>query len=171
MGVDQWAWRKGQRYGALLVDLEHQTPIDLLEDGTAESFAAWLQSHPPIEVISRDRGTTEAFGATRGAPQALQIADRWHLIHHLGEALEKVLARHHADLKRAFIGEEEYPSVEHVEPEALTQPKGLSQAEQLRQARRERRLATFTRVQAVSATSVGVVLPLLACSACIRRRP
>lgn len=80
VGVDEWAWRKGQRYGTILVDLERRTPIDLLEDATAESFAAWLEKHPTVEVVSRDRGTTFADGATRGAPGALQIADRWHLM-------------------------------------------------------------------------------------------
>ena len=76
VGVDEWAWRKGQRYGTLLVDLEQRVPIDLLADASAESFAAWLQAHPSVEFISRDRGTAFADGATRGAPQALQIADR-----------------------------------------------------------------------------------------------
>jgi len=80
----------------------------------------WLK--PSVEIVSRDRGTTYADGASRGAPHALQIADRWHLLHNLGEALEKVLARHHTDLKRAFVGEEEHPSVEPVEQASLTQP-------------------------------------------------
>lgn len=102
VGVDEWAWRKGQRYGTLLVDLEHRMPIDLLADATAESFAAWLVAHPSVEVISRDRGTTFADGANRRAPHALQIAESFHLLHNLGEALEKVLARHHAELKRAL---------------------------------------------------------------------
>ena len=102
LGVDEWAWRKGQSYGTMLVDLERHIPIDLLPDASADSFAAWLKEHPSVELISRDRGTTFADGANRGAPQALQIADRWHVIHNLGEALEKVLARHHADLKRAL---------------------------------------------------------------------
>jgi transposase len=96
--VDEWAYSFGQRYGTLLVDLKQQMPIDLLADATAESFAAWLQTHPSVEIVSRDRGTTYADGATRGAPQAIQIAHRWHLLHNLGEALEKVLARHHAEL-------------------------------------------------------------------------
>ncbi|MFL5628206.1 MAG: ISL3 family transposase [Ktedonobacteraceae bacterium] len=60
VGVDEWAWRKGQRYGTILVDLEKQAPIDLLEDASAESFAAWLHVHPTVEIISRDRGTTYA---------------------------------------------------------------------------------------------------------------
>jgi transposase len=101
--------------------------------------------------LSRDRGTTYADGATGGAPQALQIADRWHLLHNLGEALEKVLVRHYAELKRAFVGETEHPPTGPVEPEVLAQSAGLSQTEQLQQARRERRRASFTRVQDLSA--------------------
>ncbi|GHO72384.1 transposase [Ktedonobacter sp. SOSP1-85] len=147
VGVDEWAWRKGQRYGTILVDLERQAPIDLLKDATAESFASWLQMHPTVEIISRDRGTTFADGANRGAPQALQIADRWHLIHNLGEALEKVLARYHANLKQALLRDEEPQLNPSVEPEVLASPKSLSQAEQARQARQERRLAVFNQVQ------------------------
>ena len=151
LGVDEWAWRKGQRYGTILVDLEKQAPIDLLADASAEAFALWLQAHPTVEIISRDRGTTFADEASRGAPHALQIADRWHLLHNLGEALEKVLARHHADLKRAFVGEVEHPKVESVEQEERAQAARLSQAAQLRQARREQRLATYIRVRELSA--------------------
>lgn len=170
VGVDEWAWRKGQRYGTLLVDLEHRMPIDLLADATAESFAAWLVAHPSVEVISRDRGTTFADGANRGAPHALQIADRWHLLHNLGEALEKVLARHHAELKRALAPEEEHQVIVALDQEALAHVMARSQTEQLRQARQERRLATFMRVQELSATSAGVALRLLACSASTKRR-
>jgi hypothetical protein len=151
LGVDEWAWRKGQSYGTILVDLERHIPVDLLQDASADSFAAWLKEHPSVELISRDRGTTFADGANRGAPQALQIADRWHVINNLGEALEKVLARHHADLKRALTPEEERQVTAVLDQQTLAHITARSQAEQLRQARRERRLATFTRVQELSA--------------------
>jgi len=151
LGVDEWAWRKGQSYGTILVDLERHTPVDLLQDASADSFAGWLAAHPSVELISRDRGTTFADGATRGAPQALQIADRWHIIHNLGEALEKVLARHHADLKRASTPEEEPQVIAALDQQALTHVMARSQAEQLQQARRERRLATYRRVRELSA--------------------
>jgi transposase len=152
VGVDEWAWRKGQSYGTILVDLERHLPVDLLPDASADSFAAWLKEHPSVELISRDRGTTFADGATRGAPQALQIADRWHILHNVGEALEKVLARHHADVKRASApSEEEHRVIAALDQQALVHVMARSQAEQLRQARRERRLATFTRVHELSA--------------------
>ena len=150
VGVDEWAWRKGQRYGTILVDLERHAPIDLLEDATAESVATWLRSHPTVEVISRDRGTTFADGATCGAPQALQVADRWHIIHNVGEALEKVLARHHVDVKRAFASEEEQQVIATLDQQAKDHIMVRSQTEQLRQARRERRFATYRRVRELS---------------------
>jgi hypothetical protein len=90
-------------------------------------------------------------GASCGAPHAQQIADRWHLLHNLSEALEKVLARHHADLKRLFLPGEEPQVIAALDQEAFTHASARSQAEQQLQARREQRLATFTRVQELSA--------------------
>ena len=118
-------------------------PIDLLQDASAESFATWLQAHPSVEIISQGRGTTFADGVTHGAPHALQIADRWHLLHNLSEALEKVLARHHADLKRAFNAEDKPEQSETPEPstqELSAQAASSSQIEQVQQARREGQL-------------------------------
>lgn len=151
LGVDEWAWRKGQSYGTILVDLERHIPIDLLQDASADSFAAWLKEHPSVELISPDRGTTFADGANRGAPQALQIADRWHVLRNLAEVLEKVLARHHANLNQAFTPEEKQQVIATLDQEALAHIMARSQAEQQRQARQERRRATFTRVQELSA--------------------
>jgi transposase len=98
LGVDDWAWKKGQTYGTILVDLEARCVIDLLPDRSADTLANWLQAHPGVEIISRDRGGIYAEGARRGAPDAVQVADRWHLLTNLREALERLLTRKHADL-------------------------------------------------------------------------
>jgi transposase/predicted transcriptional regulator len=94
VGIDDWAWRKGQRYGTIVVDLERSDVVDLLPDRDADTVAAWLKAHPGIEVVSRDRSATYAQAATEGAPRAVQVADRWHLLKNLREAVERVLGRH-----------------------------------------------------------------------------
>ena len=76
VGVDDWSWRRGKRFGSILVNLETHKIIDLLVDREAESVKQWLAAHPEVEIVSRDRGGTYVDGATRGAPQATQVADR-----------------------------------------------------------------------------------------------
>lgn len=91
LGVDDWAKRKGQNYGTILVDLERGQVVDLLPDRTAETLAQWLQEHPSPEIISRDRSATYAEGIRQGAPKAIQVADRWHLLKNLSDAVFKIL--------------------------------------------------------------------------------
>lgn len=93
LGVDDFAFRRGERYGTILVDLEKHQPVDLLPDRRAESLQTWLGAHPEVEVISRDRGGSYATGARLGAPQATQIADRFHLLKNLLERFEQFLHR------------------------------------------------------------------------------
>lgn len=93
--------RRGQSYGTLLVDLERHQPVDVLPECSAATFAAWLCEHPGIEVISRDRGGAYAEGGWQGAPDAVQVADRFHLTKDVGDALERVLQRHRPALREA----------------------------------------------------------------------
>ena len=102
VGIDDWAWRKGQRYGTIVVDLERSDVIDLLPDRDADTVAAWLKAHPGVEVVSRDRSAAYAQAATEGASQAGQVADRWHLLKNLREAVERVLERHSAAINAAL---------------------------------------------------------------------
>lgn len=98
LGVDDWAWKKGRTYGTILVDLEQHLVVDLLPERSADSLAAWLEKHPGVKIISRDRAGVYAEGARRGAPDAKQIADRFHLLKNLREALEPLLSREHRHL-------------------------------------------------------------------------
>jgi hypothetical protein len=107
IGVDDWAFRKGRTYGALIVDLERHRPIALLPDKQAATFATWLKDHPGIRVISRDRDSAFADGAKEGAPEAIQVADRWHLHQNLGDALQRLLHRHPAALRAAVLSDRE----------------------------------------------------------------
>ncbi len=104
LGVDDWAWRKGQRYGTILVDLESHRAVDLLPERSASTFSVWLLEHPGVQIVSRDRAGYYADGAREGAPDATQVADRFHLMHNVHEALTRVMNRHHRELREAAKG-------------------------------------------------------------------
>ena len=101
VGVDEWSWRRGHRYGTILVNLETHRVVDLLPDRSADSVAQWLAQHPGIAVVSRDRSDLYANGITQGAPRAVQVVDRFHLVANLREALEAFFLAHPAALKQA----------------------------------------------------------------------
>jgi len=142
IGVDDWAWRKGHRYGSILVDLEARQPIDLLADRSADSFACWLKKHPTVQLISRDRAEAYADGARKGAPEATQVADRFHLLCNLTSAVERVLETKRPELSKACEPEQ----VEARPTVAVETPPRLSVAQKRSAQSRERRLDLYNQV-------------------------
>ncbi len=160
IGIDDWAKRKGHTYGTIVVDLDRRCPIDLLEDRTSETVAAWLQAHPEVRVVARDRAEAYASGVTHGAPDAVQVADRWHLLKNLREAVEVELCQRPILPWAPPLPEAESllpaapvpPVLEttgtaHPLPAAET-PSG-SRADVARLARRAQRLAQYERARAL----------------------
>lgn len=103
IGVDDWAWRKGQSWGTIIVDLERRRPIALLPDRSGATFEAWLRRRRGVEVITRDRSRDYARAAQAAAPGAMQVADRWHLLLNLRQMLERWLAGAHARLRSLTV--------------------------------------------------------------------
>lgn len=134
LGVDDWAKRKGQRYGTILIDLETSQVIDLLDDRKADTLSDWLQTHPEIEIVSRDRSSAYAEAITRGAPTAVQVADRWHLLHNLSDIVYLLLQQEAKTIHHQFaVTPKRLHSVPEEPPTAVERP--LSNAEQRRKER------------------------------------
>lgn len=165
IGLADWAKRKGRTYGTIVVDLERGCPVDLLEDRQAATVAAWLRAHPEVTVVARDRADAYASGVTQGAPDAVQVADRWHLLKNLREAVEVELCQRPslpwapplpeaASLPPPVAVPDasippvlEPPAASHVLP-AVETPAG-SGADVARKARRTQRLAQYERARAL----------------------
>ncbi len=173
LGIDDWAWKKGQTYGTILVDLELRRPIELLPDRSTETVEAWLRAHPEVEIVSRDRGGEYAAAARKGAPQAQQIADRFHLLKNLRERLKEVMDRKQSCLpeveervsdaipakaqgiKDKSVSPKAEPQTEPeaekhyrtIPPYPYQRPMGTSYNEFQKQVRRDKRLARYEDVR------------------------
>jgi transposase len=98
LGIDDFAFRCGYRFGTILVNLESHRVVDLLPDRQAETAAQWMRQQSDLAVVSRDRGGEYASAAREGAPQAIQCADRFHIVKNLTEAVQVLLARCQAEI-------------------------------------------------------------------------
>ena len=151
LGVDDWAYRKGQTYGTILIDLERSRPVALLHDREAGTLTQWLKAHPGVEIMARDRSKAYADGARQGAPEATQVADRFHLLRNVAEALEQVCSAHgpvlaavNEAMRQAPIHQADGSMAVPVPP-----PPPALMAQELATQRRQRRLATYEQVWAL----------------------
>ncbi len=156
VGVDDWAWRKGHRYGTILIDLEKRCVIDLLPDRSGAGFREWLEGHAEVRIVSRDRAGVYAQACRQGAPAAVQVADRFHLIMNLTAAVEKALQprsrqlRYQSGFEESGFRENGRGSDRAGENDSFSAEQGSSErraapsrSKQLAEQRRRRRLERY----------------------------
>ena len=171
LAVDDWAWRRGRRYGTILVDLERNAVVDLLPDRQAETLAGWLRRHPGVEVVARDRAGAYADGVRQGAPDAVQVADRWHLLRNLGDAVRAVVDRLHAVIRRVAkqVGEQRpMPAAAAPAPDSVN-PTAAARRSQASYARRQARYEEAARLRAAGVSILCIAAQLGADRKTVRR--
>lgn len=155
VGVDDWAIRKGHTYGTILIDLERGTVIDLLPGRDGEALKTWLAANPQVEVITRDRWPAYIQAATTAAPQAKQVADRFHLLMNVREAVEKILSRVGPDLRAAHATVTAPPIPAPPASSPPPTPKAPTAQDQRRAAKQTARAERFRQVKDLTAEGVS----------------
>lgn len=148
LGIDDFSFRRGRKFGTILVDLQSHEIIDLLPDRKAKTASTWMSTHPEIDLVSRDRGKEYASATASGAPQATQCLDRFHLLKNLREDLEGCLARHLAVKHREKTQEVLDPPPSPAQ-QATRSRKLSPKVEQIQQSRRDERLARYQQILAL----------------------
>lgn len=149
VGIDDWSWKRGLRYGTLICDLESNKPIDVLADRSVQTVSAWFAERPSIEIVSRDRSSEYAAAISKGAPQALQVADLWHIVKNLSESVQTLVARCRAEIRRGLQTQaESVQELEATEP-VLKEERRPARSKSVRLAREGRRAQKLDRYQQV----------------------
>jgi transposase len=156
LGLDDFALCRGRVYGTILVDGETHRVIDLLPERTAETVATWLQSHPGVEIVTRDRSTEYARGVTQGAPGAIQVADRWHVLGNLREALERMLDRLRPQLQASTTEPADELAAKSISIYDRDRRRGTKDQVQ-QQASRQRRYARYAEVKRLQAAGRAII--------------
>ena len=156
-GIDDWSWRKGCSYGTIVVDLERREVVDVLADRSAASTAEWLRGHPEVEVVSRDRAGLYADGACQGAPEARQVADRFHLLQNLRQTIEQQLSRAPQPTRQPATADASSDLLVAARCRGHGQQPALAEHRQLaREGRRAVRESMFDRVKALQVAGNGI---------------
>jgi transposase len=139
VGIDDWAIRKSQRYGSLIVDQETHRVLEVIQGRLAEDIQPWFQAHPSVEVVTRDRSRDYRKGLTRAAPQAQQVVDRWHLLLNLRQLAQRVAASTYRQLKKLPVPPE-------LRPNQIISRRSAGE-QQIKEASRQRRLDLYNEIQ------------------------
>jgi transposase len=164
LGIDDFAWKKRFTYGTILVDLQRRKIIDVLPDRESATVETWLQAHPEVDVVSRDRGKEFTKAATLAAPQAQQVVDRFHMVRNLAEAVQKILAHCRAEIRQEDPDQllpqkaAEDPARPLPTPATWQQrtPPHIEVAHQARQASRDDRFRQMTALRVQGLTQAAI---------------
>ena len=154
IGVDDFALLRGKRYGTIIVDLDSHRPIELLPDRSAQTLAAWLKEYPSLRIISRDRSTEYERGIQEGAPEAVEVLDRWHLLKNLRESAERVLEHNHEALSTVRLS----PSTDHELSTHEHTPEPRAAKERAAgEAARRKRMASYKKVKKLHSKGMNML--------------